>query len=62
MKASTLDQKPDLREKSPYYGKLVLVECDGVRHLAKQDYSGKWRTISRQKELDGYVVIVRVVR
>jgi hypothetical protein len=51
-----------LPEGAPYRDRLVLVECDGVRRLAKQDQSGKWRTLSRHKELQGQIEIVRVVR
>jgi hypothetical protein len=52
---------PEQSNKPPNPGRQALVECDGVRHLAKQDPSGKWRTISRQKELKGVVEIVKVL-
>jgi len=47
---------------APFLGKLVLVECDGVRHLAKQGQDGQWRTVSRQKVMKGYIVVVKVMR
>jgi hypothetical protein len=62
MTASVLDEQLETAGQAPYFGKLVLLECDGVRHLAKQDEDGKWRTVSRKKELRGYIVIVKVVR
>ncbi len=49
-------------EKPPFLGRMVLVECDGVRHVANQDRTGKWRTLSKRKELQGVVEIIRVVQ
>lgn len=62
MTAAALNRKVETPAEAPYLGKLVLLECNGVRHLAKQDKDGKWRTVSKRKELRGYVVIVKVVR
>jgi hypothetical protein len=41
--------------------RLALIECGGVRHLAFQDQTGKWRTVSRKKEFPGIVEVIRVV-
>lgn len=49
------------RDKPSDSNKMVLVECDGVRHLAIQDHVGKWRTISRKKELVGLIEIVKML-
>lgn len=49
-------------DKAPNPSQMVLVECDGVRHVATQDQFGKWRTLSRHKELLGQVEVISVVR
>jgi hypothetical protein len=62
MAHSIIDRMPERADKPPYLDLMVLVECDGVRHVANQDASGKWRTLSRRKELKGVVQVVKVVR
>jgi hypothetical protein len=41
---------------------MVLIECDGVRRVASQDQSGKWKTLNRRKELQGKIEVVKVIR
>ena len=41
--------------------RMVLVECDGIRHLAKEDRFGKWRTLSRHRELKGTIEIIKAI-
>jgi hypothetical protein len=48
-------------ESSPSENSTVLVECEGIRHLANQDSSGRWRTISRRRELPEPVQVIRIV-
>ena len=57
-----IDRIPFRSEKQPATPLMVLVECNGVRHVAKQDATGKWRTLSRHKELRGPVEVVKVLR
>jgi hypothetical protein len=40
---------------------FVLVECRGKRRIASQDRTGKWRTLSRWKELKGVVEVIERV-
>ena len=57
-----IPKKPEQPDKPSYLGLTVLVECDGLRRLANQDESGKWRTISRKRELQGVVKVVKVLQ
>lgn len=51
------------RPQAPIYREgIILVECNGTRHLAQQDERGKWKTLSRHKELRGQVEVIKVVR
>ncbi len=62
MKTASTEKEPIHVNRPPYYDQTVLVEWNGIRHLANQDHSGKWRTLNRRKELDGNVEVIRVVR
>ena len=61
VKNKTPDKMPGRTNQPPYRGRMVLVLCEGVRPLANKDRSGKWGTISRRKELRGFVEVIRVV-
>ena len=54
--------RPPTFSKPSYSEHMVLVECNDVRHLASQDPDGKWKTLSRHKELAGEVQVIKVVR
>ena len=56
-----LSSTENVNERENDSNKTVLVERDGVRHLATQDHAGKWRTISRKKELVGVIEIVKML-
>ena len=60
-KDSVEDKTADQSDQAPYLGREVLIECNGERHLASQDASGKWWTISRRKEFQGLVKVVQVI-
>jgi len=49
------------KKQPPNPGHMVLVECEGARHLAARDASGKWRSLSGQKQLSGEVKVVKVL-
>jgi hypothetical protein len=48
--------------KAPNSSQMALVECGGKRHVAIQDKFGKWRTLSRRKELLGVVEVIKVMK
>jgi len=62
VKTATIDKIPERVERPIFSEQMVLVECNGVRHLASQDEAGKWKTLSRHKELQGNVEVIKVVR
>jgi hypothetical protein len=52
---------PEVTLKKSSLRQLALVEYDGKRHLAEQDETGKWWTISRHKELPQVITVIRLI-
>jgi len=55
------DRSPKALFKKTSPRQLALVEYNAKRHLAEQDETGEWRTISRHKELPPSITVIKVI-
>lgn len=60
-RTSEMENRPAEENLPPFAERTVLVESEGIRHLASQDDAGKWRTLSRRRELPEPVQVIRIV-